>query len=299
MIQPLITPISIDKEKLLTTNQMASFAARGFLRFDELIPHEVNESVMAQIDAGPIARPAGGTPLSECYPPPSAIGEMLRLPTVQGIIQSLVGPDPGFDHHAIHVRQPREGKAQGLHGDSIIDTRWHFDIQLMYFPHDVPLEMGGTLLLPGSHFRRINESNVARYQNMLGQIPMVCKAGTLLALHHGIWHCGRRNDTDRVRYMYKIRLNPRVRQLRLWNTEDLEEQMSKDPFTNRGAWSPDEENIYSILAAREPWYEYASGRLEIVNRIKFWRFLTGNESFDVQYWLTRLENMPQNLLRAA
>jgi len=103
---------------------------------------------MAEIDAGTIDRPAGGTLLSACYPPPSPLGEMLRIPQVQGIIQSLVGLEPTFDHHAIHVRQPNEGQAQGLHGDSIIDTRMHFDIQLMYSPHDVPLEMGGTLILP-------------------------------------------------------------------------------------------------------------------------------------------------------
>ena len=303
MIRPLhnasVSDTAVDKKYLLTTNQMASFATRGFLRFDELISPEVNEAVMAEIDAGTIQSPAAGTPLSTCYASPSSLGSMLRMPEVQGIIQSLVGPDPGFDHHAIHVRKPREGSAQGLHGDSIIDTRWHFDIQLMYFPHDISLEMGGTLLLPGSQFRRINEMDIARYQNMLGQVPMVCKAGSLLALHHGIWHCGRRNDTDQMRYMYKIRLNPRVRQLRLWNTDDLEAQMSKDPFTTSGRWTSEDETIYSILANREPWFEAATGRLEVVNRIKFWRFLTGDDSFDVQYWLTRLENMPENLLKAA
>jgi hypothetical protein len=285
----------VEKKDLLTTQQMATFVARGFLRFDELIPAEVNEAVMAEIDAGAIVSPAAGTPLSQCYPSPSALGDMLRLPQVQGIIQSLVGTDPGFDHHAVHVRQPLEGMAQGLHGDSIIDTRMHFDIQLMYFPHDVPLEMGGTLLVPGSQYRRINEMEIARYQNILGQVPMVCGAGTLLALHHGIWHCGRRNQTDRVRYMYKIRLNPRVRQLRLWNIDDLTEQVAGDPFTTQGRWSADDESIYTILARKEPWYEDASGRLEVVNRIKLWRFLTGDEQFDVQYWLTRLENMPENL----
>ena len=289
----------IDKKHLLSTQQMASFAARGFLRFDEFIPQEINEAVMAEIDAGAVDQPAAGMPLSTCYPAPSAIGDMLRMPQVQGIIQSLVGQDPEFDHHAIHVRQPHEGSAQGLHGDSIIDTRWHFDIQLMYFPHDVPLEMGGTLLLPGSQYRRINEMDVARYQNMLGQIPMVCKGGSLLALHHGIWHCGRRNDTEQIRYMYKIRLNPTERQLRLWNTDDLEEQMAGDPFTTTGKWSGEEESIYTILAKREPWYENATGRLEVVNRIKFWRWLTGDEKFDVQYWLTRLENMPENRRKAA
>ena len=215
---------------------------------------------------------------------------MLDLPQIQGLIQSLVGADPLFDHDAIHVREPNEGKAQGLHADSIIDLRRHFDIQIMYFPHDVPLEMGGTLLLPGSHFRKVNEADIAAYQNMRGQIPMECKAGSILALHHGIWHCGRQNQTDRRRYMFKLRLNPAVRQLRLWNTDDLDEgyREHQEIFIGRRGRG----NVQDILSQREPWFEEASGRLEIVNRIKLWRFLTGDESFDVHYWLTRLENLP-------
>jgi hypothetical protein len=46
------------------------------------------------------------------------------------------------------------------------------------------------------------------------------------------------------------------------------------------------------LSKFEPWFENASGRLEIVNRTKQWRFLTGDDNFDVHYWLTRLENKP-------
>lgn len=289
---------TVDNELLLTTNQMASFAARGFLRFDRLVPLALNQKVLAAFRAGPVARPAAGAPLSTCYPPDSPLRELMHLPAIQGIVQSLVGPDPLFDHHAIHIRQPQEGKAQGLHGDSIIDTRLHFDVQLMYFPHDTPWEMGGTLLLPGSQFRRINESDIARYQNFVGQIPMVCDAGTVLALHHGIWHCGRRNQTNRTRYMFKIRLNPRVRQRRLWNTEELDTQMAADPVTSVHARDAQQETLYSILARREAWYEYPVGRLEMVNRIKFWRFLTGNMQFDLGYWLTRLENEPENLVLA-
>lgn len=236
--------------------------------------------------------------MEQPYPEPSSIGHMLRMPEVQGIIQSLVGPDPLFDHHAVHVRQANEGAAQGMHGDSIIDTRMHFDVQLMYFPHDVPLEMGGTLVVPGSHFRRINEMDIARYQNFLGQVPMVCKAGTLLALHHGIWHCGRQNKTDRPRYMYKIRLNPVVRQFRLWNTDDLTEEVTKHkPIFTRETNAV--EDVQTILGRGEPWFEDAGGRLEVVNRIKLWRFLTGDNNFDVHYWLTRLENMPERRLMAA
>ena len=288
----------IDKQYLLNSKQMASFVARGFLRFDELVPTELNEAAMAEIDAGTLKAAPAGTPLSECYPAPSAIGRMLNMPEIQGVIQSLVGPDPLFDHHAVHVRQANEGAAQGMHGDSIIDTRMHFDIQLMYFPHDVPLDMGGTLIVPGSQYRRINEMDIARYQNFLGQIPMVCKAGTILVLHHGIWHCGRQNKTNTKRYMYKIRLNPRVRQLRLWNTDDLETENAKHkPIFTRETNAV--EDIQTILSRGEPWFEDAGARLEIVNRIKMWRFLTGDTNFDVHYWLTRLENMPENLQLAA
>ena len=287
----------IDKKYLLTTAQMAEFVARGFLRFDELVPEAINRDVMAAFDAGGIDAAPAGTPFSHCYPQPSPIGAMLRIPEIQGIVHSLVGPDPLFDHHAIHVRQPNEGKAQGMHGDSIIDTRMHFDIQLMYFPHDVPLEMGGTLLVPGSQYRRINEADIARYQNFAGQVPMVCKAGSLLALHHGIWHCGRQNKTDRKRYMYKIRLNPVVRQYRLWNTDDLAAMTGgqKRIFTTEQNAA---EDVQTILGRGEPWYEDGGGRLEIVNRVKMWRFLSGDENFDVHYWLTRLENMPETRLAA-
>jgi ribosomal protein S27AE len=288
----------LDKKHLLNSNQMASFVARGFLRFDELVPPAINDAVMAEIDAGSIKAAPAGTPLSQCYPEPSALGHMLRMPEIQGIIQSLVGPDPLFDHHAVHVRQANEGQAQGMHGDSIIDTRMHFDVQLMYFPHDVPLDMGGTLLVPGSQYRRINEMDIARYQNFLGQIPMVCKAGSVLALHHGIWHCGRQNKTSQKRYMYKIRLNPRVRQMRLWNTDDLSADLGKHkPIFTRETNAV--EDIQTILGKQEPWFEDAAGRLEVVNRVKMWRFLTGDNNFDVHYWLTRLENMPENLQLAA
>ena len=283
----------VDKKYLLTSEQMALFVAKGFLRFDQIVPDDINAAVMADIDAGGIDAAPAGTPLSQCYPQPSAIGHMLRMPQIEGIIHSLVGPDPLFDHQAVHVRMPNEDSAQGMHGDSIIDTRMHFDVQLMYFPHDVPAEMGGTLVVPGSHFRRINEMDIARYQNFLGQVPMVCKAGTVLALHHGIWHCGRRNQTNQKRYMFKVRLNPRVRQLRLWNTDDLTADVNKHKaiFT---ADTSKVQDVQTILGRGEPWFEDASGRLEIVNRIKMWRFLTGDDTFDVHYWLTRLENMPEN-----
>ena len=67
----------------LTTREMASFVANGCLRFDAIVPEEINEAAveeMARLSAERLA-PDGvkpqntGTPLDECYPPPSAIGD--------------------------------------------------------------------------------------------------------------------------------------------------------------------------------------------------------------------------------
>jgi hypothetical protein len=266
-------------EHLLTSVQMANFVADGLLRWDELIPEEINREAMREIDEKLISHAYSmqGKPLEECWPESNGFGAMIRLPQVQAIIRSLVGPGPLYDHHAFHRVPAGHAEGQVWHADAIIDTRMHFDVQLFYFPHDTPREMGGTMFLPGSHLRRIHESDIGRYQNFVGQLPIVCKAGTLVVGHHGLWHCAQPNHTDQMRYMFKLRINPTVRQLRLWNTEDL-----NDP------------TIDGILARNHRWYGN-DDRLENVNRIKLWRFLTGNERYDAHYWLTRIENQPERI----
>ena len=201
---------------------------------------------------------------------------MLGLPAIAGAIQSLVGPAPAADHQYVHVRAPHEGEAQPLHADAVIDERTDaFDVQMMYFPEAVAADAGGTLLVPGSHFRRVSHMDVARYQNVVGQQRVVCAAGTVLFVHHAIWHAGGRNDSDRRRVMYKLRLNPTVRQLRLWNTDDID----------------DPEVTATLL--REPSWAGNDGRLEQVNRAHLWRYLTGDDEFDLDYYLTRNALRPQ------
>ncbi len=269
----------VDKQYLLNTKQMAQFVADGFLRFDELVPEEINRAACAEMEAG-VPRGRAGAPLAELWTD-AAVGQVVRLPQIQEIIHSLVGPDPLYDHHAVHTVGAHHEHGQIWHADAIIDTRLHFDVQFFYFAHDTPREMGGTMFLPGSHYRRISESDIARYQNFLGQMPMVCKAGTVAVAHHGIWHCAQPNLTGRKRYMFKLRLNPTVRQKKLWNTDDI-----------------DDAEIPALLNANHRWYGNEV-RLEVVNRIKLWRFLTGDENYDVSYWLSRLENAPENELQAA
>ncbi|WP_194891752.1 phytanoyl-CoA dioxygenase family protein [Catenulispora pinisilvae] len=265
-----------NRKVLLASVQMARFVARGSLRLDAVVPEQMNAEALTALAAGVPPVPYG-TPLSRAYAKNSFVRRLLELPQVAGALHSLVGPEPTVDHHAVHVREPHGGQAQPLHGDAIIDVRPDaFDVQLMYYPQAVTLDMGGTLSVPGSHLRRINESDTGRYQNLRGQDRLVCPAGTVAFLHHGLWHGGRRNDSDTVRHMFKIRFNPAVRQLRLWNTSDL-----------------DDPQVIRELDATFPWYEPATGRLERYNRVLLWRALTGDDRFDIDYWVTRVSNRPK------
>ncbi|MFD4407955.1 phytanoyl-CoA dioxygenase family protein [Streptomyces sp. NPDC058476] len=262
--------------KLLSSVQMARFVAQGSLRLDAVVPPEMNAEGIEVLRGGMPGVPYGSS-VPDAYPPESFARRLLELPSVAGALRSLVGPGPTVDHHAVHMREPHEGQAQPLHADAIIDVRTDaFDVQLMYYPQDVTLDMGGTLSVPGSHLRRTNESDTGRYQNLRGQSRLVCPAGTVVFLHHGLWHGGRRNDSDTVRYMFKIRFNPTVRQRRLWDTSDL-----GDP------------RVAEELATTFPWYEPAAARLEVYNRVLLWRSLTGDGSFDLDHWMTRVSNRPR------
>ena len=301
--------------ELLSTVQMATFAARGFLRFDGRVPASINERFLADAAGSDspgtpsvAARPTSmrdnripevpaGTPLMTAYDPNSALGRLVRLPWVRGAIESLVGPGSLIDHHFLHVLFPAPDPdaappSQHIHQDSTIDPRMAFDIQLMYFPHAVSAEMGGTRYLPGTHLRVVSEAAIARYQNVAGQQHVVCPAGTLIFTHHGLWHGGGRNRSPQARYLFKTRLNPTRRQQRLWDTSDLTERdfAQRPIFHVKSARDPD--HIHTILTTPERWFEQDTGRIEYINRIRFWRFLLGDDSFDADYWVTRIENEP-------
>ncbi|WP_295693578.1 phytanoyl-CoA dioxygenase family protein [Lapillicoccus sp.] len=266
----------VDRKHLLSSVEMAHFVAHGSLALEGVVPDVLNDRDIAVLETGLPAHPYG-TPLDTVFPAGTFVRDLLDLPTVAGAVQSLVGPHPAIDHHAVHVRPPHGGEAQPMHADAVLDTRVDaFDVQLMYYPRAVTLEQGGTLSVPGTHLRRINESAIGRYQNLVGQTRLVCTAGTVVLLHHGIWHGGRRNDSDVPRYMFKIRFNPTVRQLRLWNTDDID-----DPA------------VRAELSTALPWATGPEGRLELVNRARLWRELTGDADFDIDYYLTREQLRPQ------
>src|SRR5271170_5706666 len=107
----MTAPMTGPQRLLLTSAQMASFVARGFLRFDAAVPAEINAQFMAEagqvpelaeggkimavygdtLAASRIPEVAAGTPLAEAYAPGSAVTRVLGLPLVRGALRSLLG----------------------------------------------------------------------------------------------------------------------------------------------------------------------------------------------------------------
>ena len=289
---------------LLTTSQMAEFAAKGCLRFDGLIDSDLNQEFLDLFaeDIGsddryvnraiPNCKP--GTYVSQAFPQDHPLSKILAQPVVAGTLKSLMGTNPIFDHHHVHMTFPNRSRVQTNHQDSTIDLRSkNFDIQMIYFPHEVNDKMGGTRYIPGTHLRTVHESQIARYQNIRGQIRVTCPAGTIIFFHHGIWHGGGKNTSDVPRIMYKLRLQPSGSQSLQWDTSDLTEERIKSwqrpifhAFGKR-----EEDDVPSKLMSHEPWFDNTS-RLEYMNRVRFWRTLLNDAELDIDYWLTRVENEP-------
>ena len=250
----------------LKSIEMAEFVSMGMLRFDELIPEELCARAIEEIQkgqhAGPIYRNFGKT-LSEVWGD-SVMKDIVNLPRFAGAIESLVGPDPYFDHWCAHQVAPHQIRHADLHQDAIFDSRFGaFDIQFSIFFHDVPREMGGTLFVPGTHFRPVQERAIQRYHHVRGSAPSLVKAGTVVFWHHNLWHGARSNSTDEIRTMFKTRLNPRVPQVQLWDTSDL-----------------DDPSIPGVLNASQPWMG-ADYRPEKVQRLRLWRSLTADPDYDI------------------
>jgi hypothetical protein len=282
-------------EHLLTTRQMAEFVATGFLRFEAIVPADLNArgiEEMRRLSAERLAPegmkpPHTGTPLSSCYPPPSAIGEYLRLPQVQGIITSLVGPDPTYDHDWSHHIPAATAVGQKLHVDAITDTAGPaFDIQLFWFPHDVAPGEGGTRFVPGSHLHQVLASGLDRYEHIAGEQRFAGPAGTVLVFHHGMWHAGQPNPGGTDRWMHKVRLNPTVPQVRLWDTADLDELHNPPSDHIFARMMPD--SVAQVLRTWQPWLGVTEYRNEQLQRALLWRYLTGDDHYDVDHYLTRL-----------
>jgi len=263
-------------EHLISSKDMARFVASGFLRYDHMVPEDLCHACREEMTSFGGYRPVG-TPFEETWPKDGALGELFRLPKVAGLIHSLVGPDPLYDHHAAHLVKARTMRGPNTHQDSVIDFRKnYFDIQLSFFPVDTPDEMGGTFIVPGSHFRNVRTGEINAYQHVLGKTWATCPAGTFYVWNTRLWHGARSNHTDQDRYMFKLRLNPTQPQVGHFDMSAL-----------------DDPEIPRILNTRHGW-EGNEMRYELMKRVELWRYVSAQPDYDIgERFMRRREYQPQ------
>ena len=56
-----------------------------------------------------------------------------------------------------------------------------------------------------------------------------------------------------------------------------------------------QDDLQHRLSTWEPWADVRGGYLDIVQRNKLWRLLSGDDDFSVHHWLTRVENVPASV----
>lgn len=255
-----IVDLSGSDKELLGPLDMASFVCDGLLVLDERVPEEHNERVLEALAAYEGNR-------SACWGDVEALRDVFTLGWLRGAIRSFVGTGAVYDHSFVHVVPARYPHAQNWHADSVIDTRaLAFDLQVFYYPQATSAEMGATLVLPGSHLRRAKNGALGCYRNIVGQRQLACEAGTVVLMHHGIWHCAQPNQTDVTRYMFKMRLRPGCEQRNLFDTRGHGEEAVYRRLYNGG----------------HPFFG-AEANVEHIRRAKLWRYLVGNDSVDVSY----------------
>ena len=252
---------------------MARFVAHGLVRMDAVVPDEMNAAGDRRLRG---RHPGRARTAPRCRRRSRGLLRPVgssSCPTIAGALHSLVGPDPTIDHHAVHIRQPHEGQAQHLHGDAIIDVRTDaFDVQLMYYPQDVTLEMGGTLSVPG-------QPPAADQRDRHRPLPEPARPDPA--------RLPRRHRRDPAPRHLARRPAQRQRHQALHVQDPVQPDRPAGPAVeHRRPGRPGGRSTSCAPASRGT--RTPPARLEFYNRIMMWRALTGDDTFDLDYWATRV-----------
>ena len=263
---------------MLESKDIAKFITDGYLCYEGIVPKKICKKVIYEIENGYFNEyEQVGKDFYKNHWKDKAIGEVYRIKKIKSTIESLLGYNPTYDHHYIHIKEKKTKDNENLHQDGDEDKRkFQFDLLILFFPHEITHNMGGTLIIPSSHYRKVNGNSIKRYQHIIGEKQITCKAGTIYFMHHNLWHSGRSNHSNKKRILFKLRLNPSGDQKRNWNTD----QTYMD-------------EVIKIISKDFDWHGDQK-RQEIINRVKLWRYLYDDSTSDFEkqdLWGTKLSNI--------
>lgn len=208
----------------MNDDAVMDFVANGYVVLDKVVDETFNRR----------CRDAPRGPAKDLVGSHEFISEVLLHAEVAGVVRSLLGENllvPTGGHHHLFDK-PFVG--QDWHSDGISGSGYDVtEIQCYYYPLDVNLEDGPTIILPGSHCRSVNREAIAHYGNIVGQLPLIVKAGTVVLTRYGIWHRAGPKLNHNRRSMIKFSYFRQSLPTRDWliASEDIPEYVDRPSFS--------------------------------------------------------------------
>src|SRR5579862_2675617 len=151
--------MSLDGCHLLDDDAMKRFITQGYLVVETDFPESFHQEVCRSIE-GLLAR--RGNPGNEILEEVPALQEVYDHPTVRGALVSLLGLDVRMSPHRHCHASPPGMRGQRWHQDDVNNRHHRIErVLAMYYPHDVSVEMGPTLLMPYTAFRNAPTARMA------------------------------------------------------------------------------------------------------------------------------------------
>ena len=248
-----------DKPYLLSDDEIISFIIHGSHIVEPDFPEGFNESIYEEFEALDIQRNNPGDGILDKVP---KLYQVYDHPKVHGALVSLLGEDVEMNgHRHCHVNPPGT-RSQTWHQDGT--NKRHHRIQTvlaMYYPQDVPAELGPTVIMPGTHFRNAPTDLMATYANFREQVALTVKAGTVAITHYDIWHAAAANRGTKTRYMLKFLFSrgsePKVPS---WNHHPEEAAASMRRFSSERACACSQSDHYKERGLRMEMWDHLVGK---------------------------------------
>lgn len=216
--------------RLFDDETMRDFIVNGYCVVRPDLPKSFHDTIYEKTEA---VFAKEGNPGNNLLPRIPEVQKIYDDPAVRGALSSLLGP--GYvmhSHRHPHFNQP-ESNGGGWHKDSYWGFRKVRDhhprwVMAMYYPQDVPFEIGPTGAIPGSQYF---ESQVPRLPSAHEKVldpdgigfPLTGEAGAVIIIHFDLWHRAFPNHTTQNRYMFKFQFTrmhePSVAQWNKWEAD--------------------------------------------------------------------------------
>ena len=282
---------TFDCDPTMTDTQVMEFCKQGFLVLEGIVPPEIDLKTLAFLDAFYATQPTDLPERTATIPTDLFSEDWFRdnvvlHPQVTGVLRSLLGKDftlPDFlSNHRIKCPMPADVPGQTSH-------RWHRDgaggvgvprlervdiskldsldgaqncLQVFYYPQDVPLELGPTELVPGSHLIQGEGGYEVGYflgllddhGNMPNSHHQAASTGSITITCYSIWHRRTASTGEGIRNNLKYRYSRTVRPRGDWITEPGFEVPGRGHPMDAGSGREvaDAADMFAWLSGREP-----------------------------------------------